>query len=284
VVNVEQALAYAQKHTLHALVAQSSGRITLEAYGGDYDLQTPHPLYSGTKSFWGVAAACAQADGILDLDEPVAATFEQWSDPVRKRVTLRMLLQLTSGIGFGGLGRAVPSYERALQTQLKNPAGSTFTYGGIPLQVFGAVFARKLAPRKQSPYDYLRARILDPIGLRVGSWRELPDGTQTLPTGAMLTAREWLKYGTLVAGGGVHDGKQLVPADALAQCLRGSSVNPSYGLGWWLGAKGASNDLAYASGSAGQALYIVPSLNIAVVHFGKSSSYRHDAFLRKLFS
>ena len=42
-------------------------------------------------------------------------------------------------------------------------------------------------------------------------------------------------------------------------------------------------DLVYASGSAGQALYLVPSLELTVVHFGASASFRHETFLRRLF-
>jgi CubicO group peptidase (beta-lactamase class C family) len=68
------------------------------------------------------------------------------------------------------------------------------------------------------------------------------------------------------------------------ECFQGSTVNPRYGLGWWLGSPNAPSDLVYASGSSGQAMYIVPSQQTVVVHFGKSSSYKHDAFLKRLFS
>ena len=57
-----------------------------------------------------------------------------------------MLLDLTAGYGFGGLGSAVPTYARALDI-LENTPGSTFTYGGIPLQVFGAFLTERLQPR-----------------------------------------------------------------------------------------------------------------------------------------
>ncbi len=271
-VDIADAAAYARKHALHALVVQHAGRVVESLFDNGYDIDTPHALYSGTKSFWGVAALRAQSDGILDLDETVGATFPAWSRGERAAVTLRMLLQLTAGIGFGGLGASVPTYDRALEVMLKNVPVSTFTYGGIPLQIFGAAFASKLAPRKQTPHEYLHDRVLNKARVRVARWRELKDGTQPLPTGAFVSANEWLKYGRYV----------LQHRDELAACFVGSSANPRYGLGWWLAPAGLPSDLFYASGSGGQALYVVPSLDLVVVHFGASASFKHDAFLKRL--
>ncbi len=280
--NLDAALAYAERHTLHALVVRVGDDVVLERYAGGYDAEKPHALYSGTKSFWGVLAVAAERDGLLELDEPVARTIPSWDEGAKARVTLRDLLQLTSGIGFGGLGSAVPTYDAALATELKNPPGERFTYGGIPLQVFGAVLARKLAPRGLSPHDYLRERVLDPIGLRVASWRALKDGTHPLPTGAFLTAREWLKFGLLLRDRGRSEQKIVVPEDALARCFTGSRANPRYGLAWWLSPLPNHPEIVYASGSGGQALYVLPPENAVVVKFGNASSWKHDAFLKKL--
>jgi CubicO group peptidase (beta-lactamase class C family) len=185
-----------------------------------------------------------------------------------------MLLSLTAGFGFGGLGSAVPTYDRALTMPLKNDPGSTFTYGGIALQVFGAVLARKLAQKKQTPHDYLRERVLSAAGVEIAKWRTLADGSQPLPTGAFLTAQSWLAYGSYV----------LANRAQLHECFTGSPANARYGLGWWLAPPALPSDLVYASGSGGQALYLVPSLNVAIVHFGKSASYKHETFLKRLLS
>jgi CubicO group peptidase (beta-lactamase class C family) len=280
--NVDAAAEYAERHALHALLVQRGGDVVFERYGGGYDADKPHALYSGTKSFWGVLAVVAQEDGLLDVDEPVAHTLPAWAGGAKARVRLRDLLQLTSGIGFGGLGTTVPSFDNAAAVELKNEPRSTFTYGGIPLQVFGAVLARKLAPRGLSPNAYLRERILDPIGLRIGSWRALKDGTNPLPTGAFVTAREWRTFGVLVRDGGTWEKKTIVPRAALARCFEGSAANPRYGLGWWLSPLAQHPDVVYASGSGGQAMYVVPSADAVVVKFGGSSSYKHDAFLKRL--
>jgi CubicO group peptidase (beta-lactamase class C family) len=269
------ALAYARSHGLHAFVIAHGDDLLAQEYGDGFDRLTPHPLYSGTKSFWGVAALYACADGLLTLDEPVAETIDAWRDDAwKRRVTIRMLLSLTAGFGFGGLGASVPTYERALAMPLRDEPGVRFTYGGLPLQVFGAVLARKLASRKLTPHGYLRERVLEPARVRVASWRTLSDGTHPMPTGASLCADDWLEYGRFV----------LAKRAFLNPCFEGSAVNARYGLGWWLGARGAPPDLVYASGSAGQALYIVPSLELTVVHFGKSASYRHEAFLKRIFA
>ena len=78
-----------------------------ETYDNGFTETTPHPLFSGTKSFWGVAGNLhAQNDGVTVARRTRGPwTIELWrEDPWKRRVTLRMLLALTSGFfGFGGL-------------------------------------------------------------------------------------------------------------------------------------------------------------------------------------
>jgi CubicO group peptidase (beta-lactamase class C family) len=283
-VNFAAAVAYAERHGLEALLAVREDETLFERYAPGFDAETPHALYSGTKSFWGVAATAAHEDGLLALDETVGATFAAWATGRRARVTLRDLLQLTSGIGFGGLGNAVPVYEKALAVDLKDEPGERFTYGGIPLQVFGAVLAAKLAARASTPHAYLRERILDPLGVTIASWRTLKDGTHPLPTGAFLGARAWAAYGRFAASGGMAGGRALVSADGFAACLRGSAANPNYGLGWWLDPLPGVPGIFYASGSGGQALYVFPHERTALVKFAKGSSFSHATFLRRLLT
>ncbi len=270
---MQEAVAYHERHKPQALVISRRGTIELEIYGVDFAAAKPHALYSGTKSFWGPLALLAQREGLLQLDETAGATFASWrEDPVKRQVTIRHLLTLTAGIGFGGLGSAVPVYEKALAVQLKDRPGSRFTYGGIPLPVFGAILAEKLKQLNMTPHEYLRAKILAPAGVEIASWRKLADGTQPLPTGAFVTARNWLAYGEYV----------LAHRDEFAECFTGTTANPRYGLCWWLAPPGVPSDTVYASGSGGQALYIVPSAGLVAARFGGGGSFKHDAFLKRL--
>lgn len=262
-------LEYARKHGLHAILISGPESIRHEEYAGGFSADKPHALYSGTKSFWGIAALELVSDGLLELDRPVVDLIPEFAGDIRRGITPRMLLDLSAGYGFGGLGSSVPLYEKALSIPLKNTPGSAFTYGGIPLQVLGAYVARLL--KTQTPHDYLRERVLNPAGVTIAQWRELSDGTHPLPTGAHLTAREWLTYGRYV----------LAHKERFAQALAPSKANARYGLGWWRSLKGLPDDLFYASGSAGQGLYVIPSRDLVVVHFGDSTSYKHDQLLKK---
>jgi CubicO group peptidase (beta-lactamase class C family) len=277
------AAAYAQRHGAQAMLVRRDDDTLFSWYAPGFDGATPHAIYSGTKSFWGVTAVAASEDGLLDLDESVGDTFPPWKGGMRSEVTLRHLLSLTSGIGFGGLGNAVPTCAKALEVDVRYAPGTTFTYGGIPLQVFGAVLSAKLAHRKMTPVAYLRERLLDPIGCTVASWRTLKDGTHPLPTGAFVTAEQWSAYGRFIANGGCVGGRRSITADGLRSCVTGSVANPRYGLGWWLSPfPQRFPNLVYASGSGGQALYIEPNERWTIVIFSGGKSFAHAAFLRKL--
>lgn len=277
------AVEYARKYDLHAILIEQNGNVLHEEYAGGYDAQKPHALYSGTKSFWGAAAAAAVDDGLLAFEERVSETITEWRDDARKTtVTIRELLSMTAGIPFGGLGAGVPTYDSAIAKPLAADPGTVFTYGGIPLQIFGALLGRKLAAKKQTPLEYLQARVFELIGLQTANWRTLKDGTRTMPTGAFLTARNWIKFGAFLAARGTWNGKELISCAHLEECWKPGAVNPRYGMGFWLHTLKNGTRIAYASGSGKQSLYVCPHQQLTVVHFANSKSFNHERFLQQL--
>jgi CubicO group peptidase (beta-lactamase class C family) len=275
----DEAITYAERHTLHALVIAVDGSIAVARAGSGRELAQPHALYSGTKSFWGITAVAAAEDGLLDLDEPIGKTIAEWPAAERRSgVTVRQLLTLTAGYAFGGLGNAVPTAQRALEIPLKDEPGTVFTYGGIPLQVFGEVLRRKVASHHASQHDYLTARVLDRIGSSVADWRRLRDGSRPLPTGAFATARAWLAFGSLLLARGAG----VISPPGYDACTAGSAANPAYGLGLWLVRRDGQLDAVYASGAGGQGLYVIPQRGIVAVRFGQSAGWNHAAFIKRL--
>lgn len=256
----------------HALLVYRDGQLVFEEYLNGHQREVPHRLASGTKSFVGVLAVMAVEDGVLKLDEKVADTLTEWRDDTRKsQITIRQLLTLTSGIAGGEIGD-VPSYREAVRlAEAKFPPGAKFQYGPVPFQCFGELLRRKLAPQKETVEGYLKRRLLDPIGLKPPFWRKDVDGNLNLPSGALLTATEWAKFGQLVLNKGAWNGKQLVSEKLLAECSQGTPANPTYGLTFWLNvADERPRDLLMAAGAGKQKLYIVPSLRLLVVQFAEA--------------
>lgn len=293
---------YSREHLGLAMVVMKGDNIVFENYLVDSGKNLPWLLASGTKSFSGVMCAAAIEDKLISgFDEKVADTITEWkSDPRRSKITIRQLLSLTSGIDAGEI-LEVPTYADAILKPAKHDPGTHFEYGPVPFQVFGELMTRKLKPKNETVRGYLYRRILDPIGLKVSSWRTF-DGQPLLPQGVTLKAREWIKFGQFLKNHGKWDGKQIIDAKLLDELVIGSKANPAYGLTFWLNAAGISpsggerKDLAakngenkqpgadvyMAAGAGNQRLYVIPSHDLVVVRFGAFGGYDDREFLSKL--
>lgn len=275
-----------------SVLIKQDGVVVCEGYANGGDADAAHPIHSGTKSFNGIIAAAAAQDGLLSLDEPVSETLPEWrSDPAKASVTLRQLLQLTSGLG----GRAFPAPDFAAAAgQPLTASTGTFQYAAAPFQVFGAVMKRKLeaAGRDPDPISYLKIRIMDPIGMSWAGWRRTPGGDAMLDQGAILTAREWAKFGEFVRGGGRVNGKPIIDPATFATLFVGSPANPAYGVTWWLPKANDApdvvtarldlrgheadlpSDMIIAAGAGDQRLFVVPSCRLTVVRQAKLDAQR----------
>ena len=295
------AARYSAENSGKAVLVMKGDRVVFEEYQNGHAAETAWFLASGTKSFAGVMLAAAIEDKLFKgFDEKVSETITEWkTDKQKQDITLRQLLSLTSGIDAGSIGRA-PDYADAINFRVEAPAGTRFEYGPVPFQIFGEVMRRKLAPRKTTVSDYLKKRILEPIGLKVAFWRNGRDGNPLLPQGASLTAREWIKFGILLKNGGKFSGKQIVAKKLLDELTVGTKANPAYGITFWLNRDGADprgrptamriektdgeeiKDLYMAAGAGNQRLYIIPSKDLVVVRFGNFGEYDDREFLGRL--
>lgn len=242
------AAAYSAQHEGEGVVIILDGKVVFEAEQGNWPLDRPHPLASGTKSFSGVAAALAIEDGLLSLDELVSDTITEWkSDPDKSRITVRHLLNLSAGLdpkmeeamAFKSGRRAEPVADhakQAIEASLQAKPGEKFIYGQTCYYIFGELMKRKFAAKdmpQENVVDYLQARVFDPLGIspRFG---EDAAGNANLPGGCRLNARDWAKFGELIRLNGKLGDKQLIDPKLLAELFMPSATNPNYGLTWWL--------------------------------------------------
>src|SRR3546814_17135613 len=83
-----------------------------------------------------------------------------------------------------------------------------------------------------NPRTEIEHRILTPIGVKIGSWRNVRDGAPLMPQGLVLAADEWARIGEFVRSGGTLNGTPLIDPATLVELFRGSDANPAYGLTW----------------------------------------------------
>lgn len=319
--SIEAAQAYSAKHAGIAMIVKERSEVRYEKYYNGHSADKDLHIYSGTKSFFGVLAVIAEDEGLLKLDEKVADTIPEWRDDPRKsQITIRELLDFTSGMvtGFEEIYGRSSADKLTLSLGLKAKAdrGDTFVYGPSHLQVFCEVLRRKLKSRGTNYRAYLDRKLIRPLDITITQWRTDEHGNAIPSAGMWMTGRDWMHFGEMVCDGGSWNGKQLVRTDSLSSCFRGTKINPAFGLCFWVNSystqadarevdvevfldrepmpedwsgaclsKNAPPDLVCSLGSNFQRLYIVPSMDLVVVHLGKKGNEFRDAeFLKLLFA
>ncbi len=309
----EAARVYHEANAGLAMPVVHGDQLVYEEYYNGHSASTPHPLWSGTKTFTCALALKAVEQGVLDLDEAVSNTFESFAEGDRSNMTVRHLLNFTSGLednngkltwdGFFATEdqRHDDKYAIALDQPLLHAPGTVYEYGAVHLMVFGALMEAKLGT---SPLDWLEAQVLDPIGFRYAGWSQDPDGNPMFPYGAWTTASEWARFAVLLRDDGMWEGERVLPEGTLEACRTGSEANPAYGLGAWLNREVPSDldlshiahfedegpvfwqagptDMLVAAGARGQRAYVLPSEDMVVILQTDSNDFADNVFLSTL--
>lgn len=318
--NLRAASKYSRTAGGHALFVRQWGRTVHESYADGFSPNAGQQVFSITKSLAAIVCFVAADEGWLTLDEPVYKTITEWkSDPTKRRITIRMLLNLNSGLdpGFPALyARGLKDKNsRAIRFPVVTPPGAQFDYGPANYEILEVLLSRKCAARGTSLAAFLERRVLAPIGASVSSdWRADSSGNRYLSTGARMSVRGVAALADVVLSRGRLGGRRIFAAENIADAAQGSSANRMYGLSFWsnqnatrssaralsvegsLGqefspafwqdaclSKNAPTDLLVMIGSGGQRAYVVPSQGLVVVRFGSGSRFDDAEFLDILF-
>jgi CubicO group peptidase (beta-lactamase class C family) len=271
---------------------EHGARAAVDAARAGWDADRPHRLASGTKSFAGVLAIALAGAGVLALDARAATLLPEWrSDPRKSRITVRELLDQSSGLDPGWGLPADDVYRAARRAPAIHDPGTTFDYGPTHFNAFTLLAQRALRARgiRGDPLDYLEAHVLRPIGVSVAGWDRDRAGHPLFAAGADLSARQWARFGRLVAQHGRWRGRTLLRPALVDQMLAPSPANPRYGLGWWRNPgpepddltpiPGVPTDLVMAAGAGDQRLVVVPSRRVVIVRFGEDERFEDREFL-----
>ncbi|WP_337245675.1 serine hydrolase domain-containing protein [Luteimonas sp. gir] len=199
--------------------------------------RAPIELMSATKSVVALGVGLLLADDKLDsLDTPVHTFFPEWAQGRKRDITVRMLLNHTSGLqNAPNAGEEIypapDAVQLALAAELSTPPGEVFAYNNKATNLLAGVIG-KAAGR---PMDvYLNERLFQPLGIVPGPWYRDASGQPHGMAGLPLTAHDAAKIGRLLLDDGVTpDGKRLLPEGFVTALFTPGPHSARVGLLWW---------------------------------------------------
>jgi CubicO group peptidase (beta-lactamase class C family) len=289
-----------------AIVVLHGGRIVAERYAPGYGPDSRLISWSMAKSVTGTLIGFMVADGLVVLDDP--APVGEWanSGDGRRKITLRQLLQMSSGIDH----TEVPDEEKAIYeadtprmlfmdgrenvaryAESRTPEaepGKKFEYSTATSHILADIMTRALTDsrdpvvRRNAMLEYARGRLFEPLGM-TSAVPEF-DRSGTMLGGSMIhaTARDWAKFGEFLRNNGSVRSAQLLPTSWTRFMKTPSANEASYGAHLWLNRRNTSGgdqvlfpgkapaDVFAALGHLGQFIIVSPSQKLVVVRLGKT--------------
>ena len=260
---------------MHSLMVVRHGQVVAEGWWAPYSAGRPQLLYSLSKSFTSTAAAFAQAEGLLDLDDTVVSHFAEFAaditDPRSRAVKVRHIASMAAGHTREMLGEAImrdpqePVRGFLLSPPDREP-GTVFAYSQPCTYALASIIQRNAGLPLTG---YLRPRLFDPLGIGHVGWQTFPPGREQGFSGLHARTEDIAKLGLLYAQRGRWDGTQLIPAEWVAEATSEQISNPAepnpdwrqgYGYQFWMSRHGYRGD-----GAFGQFCVILPEQDTVVV-------------------
>lgn len=264
----------------HGIVLLRHGLVVAEGWWAPYSADRVHLLYSLSKSFTSSAVGFAVAEGLMGLDDTVLSHFPELdaevTDPRSRSMRVRHVLAMASGHRAETLDRAlaidpVDVVRGFLLTPPDDEPGTVFAYNQPCTSSVGAIVQRVTG---QSLTEYLRPRLLDPLGIGEVGWQRDESGRELGFSGLHATTHAIAALGQLYLQQGEWDGVQLLPREWVAEATRAhvsnaGEPNPDwaqgYGFQFWIARHGYRGDGAY-----GQFAVVLPEHDVVLAITGQS--------------
>jgi CubicO group peptidase (beta-lactamase class C family) len=203
---------------MHGMILMRHGRIVAEAYYAPYTIDTPHRMFSITKSFVSLAIGLLEDEGCLKLTDHIVDYFpeklpKEGVHPYIAAVTIRDMLMMATCHGSTTYKKLPPEdtdWVRSFFTVTpSHMPGTCFSYDTSSSHVLCALVEKLTGTDLLS---YLRTKLLDEIGFSKDAYiLKAPMGESMAGSGLVATPRDILKVMNLIRQNGQYEGKQLLP-------------------------------------------------------------------------
>jgi len=271
-----------------AFLVVYDGKIIAEKYAAGFDRSTVMLGWSMSKSITGALIGMLVKQGKLDINQP--APVEEWKGTDKERISIKDLLQQSSGLDF------VEEYDRpsdvtnmlfskgdmaayTASRSLEHAPGTFFNYTSGNTNILSRIIRKTVGEKDYAAFPYTELF----YKINAYSFMLEPDasGTYIGSSYSYGTARDFARFGLLYYNNGNWNGEQLLSADWVADSKRPAGANKLgwYGYQFWLNGRDELDstrrrfndvpaDCFFCGGFGGQNVFIIPSEKLVVVRMG----------------
>ncbi len=274
-------------HTLHSFMLVRHGQVVAEAWWKPESPETPHILYSLSKSFSSTAVGFAVDEGKLGLDDPVLKFFAEEapadpSEPLRA-MRVRDLLTMSGGHETPPKFDVVqgPTVRGFLTHPVQHPPGTCFRYSNPSTYMLSAIVTRLTG---QTLLEYLGSRLFEPLGIEKPEWILSAEGYNMGGYGLFLRTEDIAKFGQLYLQKGRWNGRQLLSEKWVEEATSKQVSNEKagggsksdwqqgYGFQFWR----CRHNAYRGDGKDGQMCVVLPEQDAVVVFTAQTSQMQGE--------
>ncbi len=256
--------------SMHKIMIARKGAVIASCGYGPFDPDLWHISHSMCKTVTGMAIGLLISEGKLSLTDRVTDILSRQVSLFGmfrpKDLTIRHLLTMSSGVSYNESGAlSGNTWTKAfLEASTSFAPGSRFEYNSMNSYMLSAIVTEVTG---ESLFDYVRSRILDPLGIRRILWESSPERITKGGWGMFIRMEDMVKLGMLYLQKGCWNSQQILPEEWVLEAtspqietgLEGAS---HYGYQLW------TSDYrpgAYTyNGMLGQSVYVYPDLDMVI--------------------
>ncbi len=260
---------------IHSVLVARHGTMVLEAYFPPFDRETPHNMYSCTKSVTSAAVGLCMRDERIDsLNTPIYTYFPdvQLDNENRKAITIYHLLTMSSGLEWSEPLRSglndnwyIFDSDNPAEYFLSRPTvtvpGRLFNYNTGGSHLLSMIVQEEAG---ESMADLVERELFTPLGITRYEWIEDTSGHTIGGTGLALAPADMLRFGQLYLQYGLWGTDVVLTTDWVRESTRSHmelAGGVNYGYQWWVRSNGVYNALGWG----GQQIIVIPKQDMVVV-------------------
>lgn len=272
---LEAAADYAGTHGSRALIVSRHDHIVFERYWRGTDFDTLADAQSFTRVLAALAVGVALSHRQIGWpDEPIGAFIGEWRADPRGDITLRNLLQSTSGLVPASAEPVSGDLITALlRTPLGAPPGSRRREQPADAQLLALVIER-------ASHERYAAYLSRTLWRRIGAadawlWLDRSGGSAHADCCMFAHQGDWIRLGQLLVRDGNFRGEEVIRPGWVTLLRAPTRADPQYGAYLRVAVTAApgvepyaADDLFAIEAMGGNRMWLVPSLQLVILCTG----------------